>query len=148
MILVVTGCEEMLGESDEAWVEENRLHFEGNDMSFACIVPACFGKPSKQSLEEIFRPMREYSSVNTWNAIMEHAIEHPVRYVEVLGGFQKMLMRIYTFFSERFPSIKNLFFKSNKFAIMYEKLINNFCSAGISEKKAQEAAKKVWGLSR
>jgi len=90
VLLVVTGCENC----DEDWAEHNARFYEGNGMTFARIIDACFAKGGK--LEPSYRLLREESARRTWAAILEHASEQPIDFLAG-DGIEGVLMAIRAF---------------------------------------------------
>lgn len=96
ILLVVTGCENE--DPMMQWVDDNRIHFESEDLLYSEIFATCFAKGGR--LEPVYTELRQESAQIIFNAIEEYALEEPKKLYKSAEELDDVLKKIWNYFCD------------------------------------------------
>lgn len=128
ILLIVTHCEEE--EPMSVWIEQNKHSFEHYNFNYHEMIATCFAKGKREKLEEIYAPLRVESKKNVIEAIKEHSLEKPKKFIVGSKGIRKVFIRAWGAFCD-WANV-NWHIRPNK---NIEKILKDM---GLSEKEARD----------
>lgn len=96
ILLVVTGCENE--DPMMQWVDDNRIHFEHEDLLYSEIFATCFAKGGR--LESVYEELRQESARIIFDAIEEYALEEPKKIYKSAEELDDVLKKIWNYFCD------------------------------------------------